>query len=1252
MSYFEPVDPKQNFAKLEHQIIDFWEENKTFRKSIETRSEENSYVFFDGPPFATGLPHYGHILAGTIKDVIPRFFTMRGKHIERRFGWDCHGVPVEFQVEKENNIGGKPEIEKMGVGAYNELCRSIVLRCAGDWEKTVTRMGRWVDFKDDYKTMDPEYMESVWWVFKSLWDKGLIYEGEKVVPYSPKLGSPLSNFEAGLNYKDIDDPAVTVKFELKDEPNTFVLAWTTTPWTLPSNLGLVVHPEMEYAIVKKKDQQFILGKSLAEKFFGVDVGIEKYVLGEYLIGKAYQPLFPFFKDQPNAFHIFGDDFVSDEEGTGIVHMAPTGEDDARILKREGVDLFYPFDQNCYFDFLEAQEAVSTSISPHEKEKMQELNGRYFRFDEEVSGSKEENANDWVIAELKSSGALFERQQIRHSYPHCWRTDSALMYRGIKTWFVEVEKIKDRMVELNKEIHWVPEAVGQKRFANWLENAKDWAISRNRYWGAPLPIWRCTSCSEIACIGSIAELQQKQSLRGNVSIMRHGEADHNISQTLNSDPSEAVNLTAQGRNQVQETAKELQKCGIDMIFSSPFPRTKQTAEIVAQELQLDPSTISYDARLGEVDAGDMNGKPLETFRKLFSSPYERYHTNPHNGEMGTDVFARVSAFLQEIQAKYPGKNILVVTHGDPARNMRRFFTHETLDQFFSNAGQGALLEPAEYQTFSFDQRPQNTNGDIDLHRPYIDSVNFACEQCNGTMQRIPEVLDCWFESGSMPYAQSHYPFENKAAFEKNFPADFIAEGLDQTRGWFYTLHVLATALFDRPAFRNVIVNGIVLAEDGQKMSKSKKNYPDPHEVFEKFGVDAVRFTLMNSPVVKADDLRFSEKAVLENMKNVFLPLWNAYSFFVTYANIDNWQPPKESPQLEAKLDKWILAELRDLIELVTQKMENYEIFEAVRRVYIFLEKLTNSYIRRCRRRFWKSGMERDKEEAFFTLYTVLVNFCQVLAPFAPFMTEHIYKNLTKEESVHLCMFPDSQDFPEDTKLREELEAIDTIISLGLSLRAEKKIKLRQPLQEIEVFLPPQYSPQILEENAEILQKELNIKNITVLDTVDKMAKKIIKPNARLLGPKFGKEMQQIIQQAKAGDFVEKDNGVQVGKYFLETETYDIAFLGNENFDVASEDGIVVALNTEITPELENEGMVRELIRLVQEARKEAGFEVADRILLNIETTPELSEILKKFEDEIASEVLAQNISYEDTSPADFSAEIVIGTTKTILSLKKV
>ena len=662
---YKAVDPKVNFPRMEEGILEFWKNKGIFKKSIEQREGCDEYIFYDGPPFATGLPHFGHFVPGTVKDVYPRYQTMKGKKVDRRFGWDCHGLPVEYEMEKELGISGKKEIEDFGIAKFNESCRSIVLRYTKEWETIVTRMGRWVDFEHDYKTMDPDYMESIWWVVKQLWEKGLLYEGYYILPYCPRCSTVLSNHELNLGgYKEVHDPAITIKFKVDGEDSTYFLAWTTTPWTLPSNLALAVHNDVEYVKVSDSGENYIMAKERLSAYYKNE---DEYKIvwtkkGSELTGMSYEPLFSYFADakEKGAFRVFPAEYVTTEDGTGIVHTAPGfGEDDYNTLKSTGVPTVCPIDGECKF----------TSEVP-------DYEGRFVK-----------DCDKDIIARLKEEGKLVLRQQYLHNYPHCWRCSSPLIYRAISSWFVDIDKIKKKMLDANSQIYWMPSHLKEGRFGKWLEGARDWAISRNRYWGNPIPVWKCDSCSETDCIGSIKELEDK--------------------------------------------------CG-----------------------------------------------------------------------------TRVE----------------------------------------------------------------------DLHKHIIDDLTYPCK-CGGTMKRVPEVLDCWFESGSMPYAQVHYPFENKEHFESHFPADFICEGLDQTRGWFYTLTILAAALFDKPAFKNVIVNGLVLADDGKKMSKSARNYTDPIEVVNQYGADALRFFLTNSAVVRAEDLRYSDESVKEILKTIIIPIWNAYSFFVTYANID-------------------------------------------------------------------------------------------------------------------------------------------------------------------------------------------------------------------------------------------------------------------------------------------------------------------------------------------------------------------------------
>lgn len=796
---YSPVDSKVNFPEEELKVLDFWKKNNIFKKSISQRAGAEDFVFYDGPPFATGLPHFGHFIPSTIKDIIPRYKTMKGMKVERRFGWDCHGLPVENLIEKELGLNSKTDIEKYGVDKFNEKCRESVLRYVNEWKGTITRLGRWVDFEHDYKTMNPDYMESIWWVMKSLWDKGLLYEGHYILPYCPRCSTVLSNHELNLGgYKDVHDPAITIRFKVTkagpkasdkemENGSTYFIAWTTTPWTLPSNLGLTMGPDIDYVKVKDGDEYYILAEARLGAYYKnpeeLDIVWKKK--GSELEGSRYEPLFPYFASlavnedgSEGAFRVFTADFVSTEDGTGIVHTAPGfGEDDNKVFKGTGVPTVCPVDAECKFT-----------------KEVPDYAGRFVK-----------ECDKDIIERLKQEGKLVKKEQILHSYPHCWRCSSPLIYRGVGSWFVAVEKIKPSLLKANSQITWQPPHIKEGRFGKWLEGARDWAISRNRYWGNPLPIWKCPDCGKTICVGSREELKQ---------------------------------------------------------LSGIYPE--------------------------------------------------------------------------------------------------------------------------------------------DLHKHFVDKITIPCD-CGGIMKRIPEVLDCWFESGSMPYAQNHYPFENKEYFEKHFPADFISEGLDQTRGWFYTLTVLAAALFDKPAFKNCIVNGLVLASDGKKMSKSLRNFTDPNEVINKFGSDALRLFLIHSSVVRADDLKYSDDGVRDVLKGILIPLWNSYSFYVTYANIDGISPEKAPENPSNPLDRWILSSAQKLIKNVTEALDAYDLSRAVDPIISFIDELNNWYIRRSRRRFWRSENDNDKNEAYGSLYTVLKILTKVAAPFIPFVTENIYQNLRQEnepESVHL------------------------------------------------------------------------------------------------------------------------------------------------------------------------------------------------------------------------------------------------------------
>ncbi|MGK5092464.1 isoleucine--tRNA ligase [Deltaproteobacteria bacterium TL4] len=1033
------VSNKIQFPELEKEVLSFWKEHQTFQKSIDQRPRSKQFVFYDGPPFATGLPHYGHLLAGTIKDVIPRYKTMRGFRVERRFGWDCHGLPVEYEVEQKLELQGRPDIEAFGIPQYNEECRSIVLRYTSEWRNTVERMGRWVDFDNDYKTMDRSFMESVWWVFAQLWKKGWIYEGFKVLPYSWRVSTPVSNFEANLNYKDIQDPSVTLKFKAKDEENAYFLAWTTTPWTLPSNLALCTGPDVAYVKIRDKQEGtlYYLGKSRVGDYFEEgNYELLAEFKGMALRGRTYVPLFDFAQgrvDLTKAFKILVDEYVSDESGTGIVHQAPAfGEDDLRICQKAEIPVFDPVDSE----------------------------GRFKEYMGFIAGENIKDADKLIIRRLKEEGQLFKQETIQHSYPFCWRTDTPLIYKAISTWFVNVEAIKDEMVANNQQIHWVPQHIRDGRFGKWLENARDWAISRNRFWGTPLPIWKSEE-GEILCFGSVSDLE----------------------------------------------------------------------EAVGQKLE-------------------------------------------------------------------------------------------------------------------------------DLHKHFVDDL--VIERKGKIYRRVPEVLDCWFESGSMPYAQQHYPFSDKEAFESNFPADFICEGLDQTRGWFYTLIVISTALFNKPAFHNVIVNGLVLAEDGKKMSKRLKNYPDPNEMLDQYGADAIRLYMLNSVAVRADDLKFSERGLIETTRSLLLPLWNALSFLNTYALLDHWEPTATNLEitLNNPLDRWILSRLHGLIQEVRTHMDVYELNKSVSPFVGFIELLTNWYIRRSRRRFWKSEQGSDKNEAYATLYQVLMGLSQVIAPFIPFIAEAIYQRLRPEdapESVHLASFPEYEEKFRDFQLEKEMDLILSAVNMGRALRNKHQLKIRQPLPRVYLITKDSSVQNILLELAGLITDELNIKEVQITGNEEELVLLSAKPNFKVLGPRLGGKMRQVAQQVTQFDLktirrIQQGETIelQIDGEILTLTLADVLIQRQqkEGLLVETDNHLTVALDTTLTEDLIQEGFAREFVNKVQNMRKTQQLEVDDRINIRYKTSKPLHLALTLFSEFVRVETLTASLDAH-VELADGTEWDVNGETCTIL-----
>lgn len=1025
MSAFSPVDPNRPFPDAEIEIIERWAAQNTFQRSIDERSAENPYVFYDGPPFATGLPHYGHLVASTLKDIVPRYWTMRGHRVERRFGWDTHGLPIEMLIEKQLGLSGPTSIKEYGVAKFNEACRAGVLTYTEEWRKIVTRLGRWVDFDNDYKTMDASFMESLWWVFKQLWDKGLVYRDFRVMPFSWRLSTSLSNFEANMDYRDVQDPAITVTMPLVDD-DAHLLVWTTTPWTLPSNLAVAVGADIEYVRAKKAGDErvFILAKALVEAILGKDAEILGELSGADLIGKRYTPLFDYFADHPNAFQVIAAGHVTTASGTGLVHMAPDyGEDDFVACKAVDIRVVESVDDEGNF-----------------KPVIADWAGRNIK-----------EADPDIIKALKAKGRLLRHDTIDHPYPYCWRSGTPLIYKAVPAWFVKVEAIRDRMVAHNETIHWVPGAVGQKRFANWLAEARDWNVSRNRFWGTPLPIWECTDCESRMCLGSIEALQ---------------------------------------------------------------------------------------------------------------------------------------------------------------------------------AASGAVVD--------------------DLHPHKIDHLDVACEACGGPAKRVPDVFDCWFESGSMPYAQRHHPFENADSFEAQFPAQFIAEGLDQTRGWFYTLLVLSTALFDKAPFKNVIVNGMVLAEDGAKMSKSKQNYPAVDGVFADYGADALRAYLINSPIVRAEPLKFSERGVKEVVRTVLLPLRNAWSFFTQYANVDGWHPvTSERPPVAKRpeMDQWILSVLQSLVAEVNTQMEGYYLYKVVPPVLGFIDDLTNWYIRCNRRRFWRSSDENsahDKASAYATLHEVLVTFSKVLAPVLPFISEAIYQNLVVEpgmdapDSVHLCDYPQADTTLIQPKLETAIGMARTVVGLGRTLREQHRLKIRQPLGMIQVVHHDEQVHEAIAKQLPLICEELNIKYGEVTNDDADLATLTFKANFKRLGRRLGKRMREAAQAIGAFTRTEWETLQKGGTITVADEpiTADDVIVTREPKDdvvIATEGPLTVALDVELDDELRQEGLAREITSKVQRLRKDLGLAITDRIKLTWQTDDaEVLAALTAHGAYIAQETLAGPFTYRPES----------------------
>ena len=1047
---FKPVSPKLNVNLMEEGVLRFWKSQDIFQKSLTTREGGPEYVFFEGPPTANGKPGVHHVLARAFKDIFPRYKTMQGYHVSRRGGWDTHGLPVEIEVEKKLGFTNKQEIEDYGIGKFNKLCKESAFTYIQDWERLTDRIAFWVDLDTAYITYKDEYVESVWWILKQLWDKDLLYQGFKVIPYCPRCGTPLSDHEVALGYEEAEDPSIYVRMPLMDEDGTSLLVWTTTPWTLPANVAVAAHPDVKYVKIEVEmhdgcSERLILAKELLPAIFGdTPYKIVQEMKGKQLKGLRYKPLFTFLPTDKPAHYIVLADYVTTEDGSGLVHIAPAfGAEDMDVAHEEDLPMLM-------------------TVAP---------DGCFISEVRPWAGIFVKDADPLIIQDLESRGLMFHVGKITHTYPFCWRCSTPLLYYARPTWYIRTSQYKDRMVALNKEINWYPEHIRDGRFGNWLENNIDWALGRERYWGTPLPVWECKDCGKQVCIGSRKELS------------------------------------------------------------------------------------------------DLAGKDLV---------------------------------------------------------------------------------------------------DLDPHRPHVDEVHFECSDCGGTMNRVPELIDVWFDSGSMPVAQWHYPFENEEEFKQQFPADFICEAVDQTRGWFYSLHAISTLLFDQVSFKNVICLGLILDGEGQKMSKSRGNIVAPWDVIDAHGADAMRWYLYTASP-PGQERRFSQDLVADVVRNFTLTLWNTYSFFVTYANLDGWKPDAAAELVYSPLDEWLRSALHALVRDVTDALENYDVLGATRPIQTFVEQLSNWYLRRSRRRFWKSEADADKQAAYATLYEALTTVSKLLAPTMPFLADELYQNLVRgvekdaPESVHLAQWPGFDASVIDEKLNQHMTLVMKLASLGHAARNKSAIKVRQPLAEVAFSVGNAEEREAIGKYADLLQDELNVKKISSLHKAGDAVDYALNPLPKQLGQKYGRLFPSIRKailalepEAAALSLLDgKSISVEVDGETLEILPDEVEVRANarSGFEVASEGAYLAALVTELTPELVQEGLAREVVRRVQDLRKTADLDIADRIRLYYQATPALAEAIELHKEYLMGETLTVEL-LAAKAPKDLpSAEAEFGDEKITVAVEK-
>lgn len=1127
---------KSDVALREEAILQFWQEQDIFNQSVMQPAgsdPKGDYVFYDGPPFATGLPHYGHILAGTIKDAIPRFWTMNGYRVRRKWGWDCHGLPLENLIEKKLGLSNKRDIEDYGIKNFNEAARAAVMEYADDWKEIIPRMGRWCDMDDDYKTMDSTYTESVWWVFKQLHEKGLVFEGFKTMHLCPRCGTTLSNFEVNQGYKDIKDIAVTVKLPLLDDAgavtDTSFLVWTTTPWTLPGNLAAAVNQEFTYAKVRvttdEGEELVILAEGRLAQLGDVPYEVVEKVSGAELVGRRYQPPFPYLQDLvaagtspllqnvqgdfKNAWTIYHADYVElGEDGTGGVHLAPAyGEDDMVLAQEHDVPIFHHVTyEGKFMDYV--TDFAGQLVKPK---------------DDDESGVSHLDADIEIVKALKASDRLFKKENITHSYPHCWRDDTPLLNYATTSWFVNVPKIKDELVANNNSVNWVPDHVGANRFGKWLEGARDWAVSRQRYWGAPLPIWKNPQTGEYKVFGSLSELKEHVPKSCNeYYVMRHGQSQSNVDGVISANIDNDDPITEEGKQQVMATAAELKDAGIELIIHSPFMRTTQTAELMRDALGLPAEALVVDEQIREYKLVDaLEGKPWSEYSALFKSREERYTKEVPGNENRRDVHDRMGAFLYQLEEKYQDKKILIVTHGGPLSMLQAVSQGYTATQALAAVDKDGYFTNGQWEKIDFTPLSHNDHYELDFHRPYIDDL--VLEEDGVQLERVPDVFDCWFESGSMPYGQRHFMGEAQSDFDPanglGFPANFISESVDQTRGWFYSLMVLGVALFGKSPFDNAVTNGLVLAEDGRKMSKSLQNYPDPIELVHRQGADSMRFYLLSSSIIKGEDLNFSEKEVQELQRKNIGRLHNVLAMYETYA--DGTEARADSDQV---LDVWIVNRLQELINDSTAGYRAYELDKATRPINDFIDDLSVWYLRRSRDRL-KGADEVDRTLALATLRYVLETLAKVMAPAMPFYAEYLYRAVRAEgaaESVHLSAWP-SEGLVDDDVIGDMNKARH-IVSGALEARVKAGIKVRQPIRSVTAAgMSPEF--------VQIILDEVNAKNYHAKHTADVIINTEL--NEQLLAEGAVRELMRAVQGMR------KDADLQPGDQVTVTIATDEA-----------------------------------------------------------------------------------------------------------------